>query len=367
LIFNKYRVEIKNDNAVSYYYYNVENSHPISEEELEKDLNSILEQYQEALDYYKQSTPKQLEPQHTLQKNDAYSVKDIVNEGCFLDQKALECILERFRDKKNLILQGPPGTGKSWLAKRLAFALMGARDFTRIRAVQFHPNLSYEDFIRGWRPAGDGKLALVDGPFMEIIEAAKKDADNEYVVVIEEINRGNPAQIFGEMLTLLEADKRKPEEALELSYKRAEKESVFVPENLYVIGTINIADRSLALVDFAFRRRFAFVELMPLLDGRWPNWVHENCKIKREIVEHIAEGIKKLNEKISKDRTLGPQCQIGHSYVTPNKPIPNPKEWFSRVIETEIEPLLEEYWFDSPTELKDAKGILEDAKKRIQA
>ena len=118
---------------------------------------------------------------------------------------------------------------------------MGQRDDSKVRAVQFHPNLSYEDFIRGWRPVGDGKLTLVDGPFVEMMKAAAKDPTSRHVVVIEEINRGNPAQIFGEMLTLLEVDKRTPNEALELSYKRSDGERVFIPDNLYVIGTMNIA------------------------------------------------------------------------------------------------------------------------------
>ena len=136
-----------------------------------------------------------------------------LTDGCFIAREKIEKILERLRTKKNLILQGPPGTGKTWLAKRLAFALIGQRDDSKVRAVQFHPNLSYEDFIRGWRPVGDGKLTLVDGPFVEMMKAAAKDPTSRHVVVIEEINRGNPAQIFGEMLTLLEVDKRTPNEA----------------------------------------------------------------------------------------------------------------------------------------------------------
>ena len=139
-----------------------------------------------------------------------YSIENILEDGCFLEQEALDDILQRLFEKKNLILQGPPGTGKTWLAKRLAFALMNQRDESKVRSVQFHPNLSYEDFVRGWRPDGTGKLALVDGPFIEMIHAAKSDEESKYVLVIEEINRGQPAQIFGEMLTLLEADKRNP-------------------------------------------------------------------------------------------------------------------------------------------------------------
>ena len=157
-----------------------------------------------------------------------YSVNDIHEDGCFIAREEVEKILECLRTKKNLILQGPPGTGKTWLAKRLAFALIGQRDDSKVRAVQFHPNLSYEDFIRGWRPAGDGKLTLVDGPFMEMIKTAAKDPTLRHVVVIEEINRGNPAQIFGEMLTLLEVDKRTPNEALELMYKRSDGERIFI-------------------------------------------------------------------------------------------------------------------------------------------
>ena len=131
-----------------------------------------------------------------------YSLDDILKDGCFLPPAEIERMLGRLRDKKNLILQGPPGTGKTWLAKRLAFALMGQKDENKVRVVQFHPNLSYEDFVRGWRPSANGKLSIVDGVFLQAIKAASKDPASTFVIVIEEINRGNPAQIFGELLTL---------------------------------------------------------------------------------------------------------------------------------------------------------------------
>ena len=276
-----------------------------------------------------------------------YSVDDILTDGCFLARKKLEKILERLRTKKNLILQGPPGTGKTWLAKRLAFALMGQRDDSKVRAVQFHPNLSYEDFIRGWRPVGDGKLTLVDGPFVEMIKAAEKDPTSRHVVVIEEINRGNPAQIFGEMLTLLEADKRTPNEALELSYKRSDGERLFIPDNLYVIGTMNVADRSLALVDLALRRRFAFIDLEPTLGKPWHDWVQSKCGIDSGTLVEIEKRLLALNSEISADTGLGPQFRVGHSYVTPPFLISDAREWFRQVVETEIGPLLDEYWFDA--------------------
>jgi 5-methylcytosine-specific restriction protein B len=283
-----------------------------------------------------------------------YSVDDILKEGCFLERDEIDLLLSRLRTKKNLILQGPPGTGKTWLAKRLAFALTGQRDESKIRAVQFHPNLSYEDFVRGWRPTGEGKLSLADGVFMEAIKAASKDPSSRFVVVIEEINRGNPAQIFGELLTLLEAGKRTPNEALELCYPDADgkRRPVHIPENLYVVGTMNIADRSLALVDLALRRRFAFVGLEPRLGPAWRDWVTKECAVDPALVMDIEHRIAELNVQIAADSRLGKQFRIGHSYVTPAHRLEagHTKKWFQQVVETEIGPLLDEYWFDAPDE-----------------
>ena len=277
-----------------------------------------------------------------------YSVDDILDEGCFLEREQIEKILERLRTKKNIILQGPPGTGKTWLAKRLAYALMGQRSDSKVRPVQFHPNLSYEDFVRGLRPNSDGRLSLEDGPFMEMVNAASKETAI-HVIVIEEINRGNPAQILGEMLTLLEVDKRTPNEALELCYRRFEGERIYIPDNLYVIGTMNIADRSLALVDLALRRRFAFIDLEPRFGQVWIDWVRNQSGINIDVLKEIEKRVMSLNEEISADTSLGRQFRIGHSYVTPpfGIRIEDGREWFKQVVETEIVPLLNEYWFDA--------------------
>ena len=287
-----------------------------------------------------------------------YSVEDILKDGCFLDRAEIDRLLDRLRTKKNLILQGPPGTGKTWLAKRLAFALMGQKVDSKVRAVQFHPNLSYEDFVRGWRPTGEGKLSLADGVFMEAIKAASKVPSSKFVVVIEEINRGNPAQIFGELLTLLEAGKRTPNEALELCYPDADgkRRPVHIPENLYVVGTMNIADRSLALVDLALRRRFAFVGLEPRLGQVWREWVVKECAVDPGLVADIERRIAELNDQIAADARLGKQFRIGHSYVTPAHRLEagDTKKWFQQVVETEIGPLLDEYWFDAPDETQKA-------------
>ena len=285
-----------------------------------------------------------------------YSIDDIIKEGSFLSNAEIKEFLDLLRAKKNLILQGPPGTGKTWIAKRLAFALMNEKDDSKVRAVQFHPNLSYEDFVRGWRPTGDGKLALVNGVFMEAVHSASNQPNSTFVVVIEEINRGNPAQIFGEFLTLLEAGKRTPSEALELCYPGPDgnRQRVHVPENLYVIGTMNIADRSLALVDLAFRRRFAFATLKPMLKAAWQKWVTERCGIERDTASEIQQRIDALNETIG--QALGDQFKIGHSYVTPTQKLEpgTARNWFTRVAKTEIGPLLDEYWVDSPETAKNA-------------
>ena len=309
--------------------------------------------------------PDQLaEPRHE-RRSGFYGVDDIVNDGCFLERPEVESLLERLRSKKNLILQGPPGTGKTWLARRLAYALVGRRDPSRVRAVQFHPNLSYEDFVRGYRPSGEGRLALVDGVFMQVARAAHDDPKSDFVLVVEEINRGNPAQIFGELLTLLEADKRNPGEALELSYPDLEdgvNRPFHVPPNLYLIGTMNRADRSLALVDLALRRRFAFADLEPQLGDRWLDWIVEQRGLDRELALDIRRRIEELNAAIageaSADR-LGKQFRLGHSYVTPTERLAGgaqaTRKWFEQVAKTEIRPQLDEYWFDSP---KTAEGLL---------
>ena len=288
-----------------------------------------------------------------------YGVADIVAEGCFVQEVELHSMLKRWTEKKNLILQGPPGTGKTWLAKRLAKALIGQKNVTdeQLRVVQFHPALSYEDFVRGYRPGGDGRLMLTDGLFLQVVQAAIAQPDVEHVLIIEEINRGNPAQVLGEMLTLLECSKRSRAEAMELAYSKSRGEKVYVPENLYVIGTMNVADRSLALVDLALRRRFAFVNLSPSLNSAWQQWCSDKG-MDAATISHIQTRMAALNQEIAADRALGAQFQIGHSYVTPHDPVANPQAWFEGVVHSEIGPLLHEYWFDTPERASDAIELL---------
>ena len=288
-------------------------------------------------------------------------INDIISEGCFLKKERLKTILGNLKRKKNLILQGPPGTGKTWLAKRLAFVLIKSKDEDKVLHIQFHPNLSYEDFVRGYRPAGEDKLQLVDGPFLEMKEKAEEDRDTPHICVIEEINRGNPAQIFGELLTLLESDKRDKDHSLRLAYTQDKTERISLPPNLYVIGTMNLSDRSLAMMDMALRRRFAFEDLKPAFNDEWEKWI-EQCGVPSQFAQRIKKGIEDLNAEISDDKSLGKQYLIGHSFFTPpkDKKIDDHKEWFASIVEREIGPLLDEYWFDNQ---ETAKGHMDTLKK----
>lgn len=290
-----------------------------------------------------------------VEQTPSYEVSDIVAEGCFVPEAELHSMLKQWQSKKNLILQGPPGTGKTWLAKRLAKALIGQKTVSdeQLRVVQFHPALSYEDFVRGYRPGGDGRLTLTDGVFLQVVQAAIAQPDVEHVLVIEEINRGNPAQVLGEMLTLLECSKRSRADAMELAYSKVRGEKVYVPENLYVIGTMNVADRSLALVDLALRRRFAFVNLVPSLNNAWAQWCASKG-LDEASIAHIQTRMQALNAAIAADRALGAQFQIGHSYVTPHEPVHDAQAWFAEVVQSEIGPLLHEYWFDTPERANEA-------------
>jgi 5-methylcytosine-specific restriction protein B len=295
----------------------------------------------------------------------AYDIGNALAEGLFLSREEFETVLRRLRTKRNLILQGAPGVGKTFFARRLAYALLEAKDDARIDIVQFHPSYSYEDFVRGYKPTERaGQFELRDGPFLRTCKRAADDPDRSYVLIIDEINRGNLSQVLGEMFLLLEADKRGKSHAVTPLYPRHESDRLFVPANLHVIGTMNIADRSLALVDFALRRRFAFVTLEPrFADSSYRRWMRER-NVPDALTNRIVQRMTSLNEKIALDSRLGPAFRIGHSFFCPHGEDLARLDagWYRDVVTSEIEPLLGEYWHDEAEKVKSAVSeLLSDA------
>lgn len=279
---------------------------------------------------------------------DPYSYEDALKD-LFLSEADLKSVIETAKRKKNIILQGPPGVGKTFVSKRLAYLLMGAKDPSRVEFVQFHQSYSYEDFVQGWRPNSDGGFNLKSGSFYEFSRKARSDLSRPYVFIIDEINRGNLSKIFGELLMLIESDKRGLENAIKLTYSESEADRFSVPENVFIIGLMNTADRSLAIVDYALRRRFAFFSLQPQLESSKFEDVITKAGGSVDLVKKIRARIGGLNQVIGNERRdLGPGFQIGHSYFCPVSPISTDAEWYLNVINTEIKPLIEEYWFDSP-------------------
>lgn len=289
-----------------------------------------------------------------------YGVEDVLAEGVFLGADEVELALRRLRAKRLLVLQGAPGVGKTFVARKLAYALMETRDDQRIETLQFHPSFSYEDFVRGYRPTGEaGKFELKDGPFLRVCDLARQD-ERPHVLIIDEINRGHLSQVFGELFMLLEADKRGPKHAVTPLYRRHDNEKFYVPENVFVISTMNIADRSLALVDFALRRRFAFITLEPRFgDVAFRKWLTDR-KLPESVLQLIVQRLSALNERIAGDGQLGPAFRVGHSFFCPRGEDFSSlgAEWFKEIVHTELAPLLEEYWYDAPEKARLAKEAL---------
>ena len=267
--------------------------------------------------------------------------------GVFLDREKWDLMLAVWRARKNIVLQGPPGVGKSFIGDRLALALCGGDGTQRMMRVQFHPATSYEDFVQGYRPDGRGGFVMREGPFVRFCQAAQKDTSQPYVFVIDELNRGNLARILGELMMLIEHDKRGPHWRMPLAYSDSAAEPFYVPDNVHIVGLMNTADRSLAMVDYALRRRFAFFTLAPAFSDAGFADALKAKGVTPEMVGRIRERLQAVNEAIT--ATLGAGYAVGHSFFTSGPASGESEEdWYSRVIAYDVGPLLDEYWFDDP-------------------
>lgn len=263
----------------------------------------------------------------------------------YMDRRGYDAIVGLLKTKKNIILQGAPGVGKTYAAKRLAYSMMGVKDVSRVKLVQFHQSYSYEDFIEGYRPSGAG-FELVKGAFYSFCKKAAEDEENAYFFIIDEINRGNLSKIFGELFMLIESDKRG--DKLQLLYSR---ELFSVSTNVHIIGMMNTADRSLAMLDYALRRRFAFVELHPAFDS---DGFRKYCAgLDNSRFEALVREVESLNRAIAEDESLGEGFCIGHSYFCNMEADSCTDEALASIVDYELIPMLKEYWFDEPGKVRE--------------
>ena len=284
----------------------------------------------------------------TASSSDAYTKDDFLNE-VYMTEERYETLVNVLRNKKNIILQGAPGVGKTFAARRLAWSMMGEKDDSRIEFVQFHQNYSYEDFMMGYKPVEEG-FELKYGIFYRFCQKAANQPDKEFFFIIDEINRGNMSKIFGELLMLIEKDYRGTK--MTLAYNGL---PFSVPKNLYIIGMMNTADRSLAIIDYALRRRFSFFEIEPGFDSQ--GFISYQNGLNSETLDELISKVKELNRKIAADKSLGRGFCIGHSYFCGRDVCTD--EWLHSVVDYDILPMLSEYWFDDENEFQRWKNILQ--------
>ena len=302
-------------------------------QETVQEINSLFGEEE-----YVYETPEQNYP--------PYDENDFLEE-VYVTEEDYETLVNLVQNKKNLIVQGAPGVGKTFMAKRLAYSIMGVKDVDRVMMVQFHQSYSYEDFVMGYRPSKEG-FELREGSFYKFCKKAEDDDENDYFFIIDEINRGNLSKIFGELFMLIENDKRGEKNKIRLLYT---DELFYIPKNVYIIGLMNTADRSLAMIDYALRRRFAFFDLKPGFSS--DGFSTYQSDIDYPIFDNIIKVMEELNNSIKDDETLGEGFRIGHSYFCNLDEEDDVKEKLNYIVEYEIIPLLKEYWFDEPDKVEE--------------
>jgi MoxR-like ATPase len=345
-------IDLRSDTSAAHNYEAGTIAHlalPSAELPSDEDFIAALTALTKAYDLVVQRTKGHDADVHSPEPAEPFGLDDAL-EDLFFERSEAENLMRLWSAKKNVILQGPPGVGKSFAAQKLAYALIGEADPQRVGFVQFHQSYSYEDFVQGYRPSEEG-FSLRQGKFADFCSRAIAQPDKRFVFIIDEINRGNLSRILGELMLLIEADKRDARWAMPLAYSDAK---FHVPENVYLLGLMNTADRSLAVVDYALRRRFAFVDLRPRIES--PRFSAELARqaVSPATVQLIRSRIGELNQAIVEDAAnLGPGFAIGHSFFCAG-PVAgeSEQEWYRRVIETEILPLLREYWFDAPASVE---------------
>ena len=305
--------------------------------------------------------PETVEKYLKLMAND--NNKDLeLNElkDTFFSEEFFNNIIDTLKVKKNIILQGPPGTGKTFISKKLAERITGKKE--NIFSIQFHQSYSYEEFVVGYKPNSEGNFALQKGSLIQICEKAKQNENENFVMFIDEINRANISKVFGELLSLIENDKRGPENAVKILYSENDI-NFYIPSNLYFICAMNTADRSLKMVDYALRRRFSFFEFKPEFDKpEFKNFLKDK-NVNAKTIDRIVNNISKVNQQISDDNfELGDGYCIGHSYFCPkgNSSDSFGDQWYEQIIEYEIKPLINEYYFDKPDQAKELIDTLYD-------
>ena len=286
---------------------------------------------------------RELNPQKKYIYYEKYEKKDFLQE-VFYDEKEYDELRKLIEIRKNVILQGAPGVGKTYIAKKMAFSIMGSKDESRILNIQFHENYSNDEFIEGFRPDSIGIYKFRRGCFKDFCNKARNDQSRKYFLLIDEINRGNITQIFGETFMLIEPGKRGKQNYVELS---ASRERFYIPHNIYIIGTMNISKRENAIVDYAVRRRFAFYTVKTIYDNPEFKKTYKN----NTMLKNIIEKIKEINE------TLEEGQQIGHCYFCK----PQTDEELKMTIKYDIIPLIEEYFYDNKRKLNKAKKLLKES------
>lgn len=310
------------------------------------------DEYKEVMRLIRKDNPEPIiEEEEQTEEHETYTDKDFL-EQVYMNEHQLQTLKSLLMRKKNLILQGAPGVGKTFAAQRLAYTIMGVKDESRVKLIQFHQNYSYEDFVIGYKPNAEGGFSLVSGIFYEFCQQARAHREMPYFLIIDEINRGNLSKIFGELLQLIEADYR--DQPLQLAYN---KQRFSVPSNLYIIGMMNTADRSLAMIDYALRRRFSFFEIKPGFETEAFN--NDISKLEISNLKELINAIIELNKVITDDDSLGPGFCIGHSYLCNL----NSDSDLESIVEYDIIPMLREYWFDNDDKFNQEAQKLRNALK----